>query len=231
MRPLDRRRLGEPAIAAMLTLLSAATATVLCAALEPFGWATLAVGRAASNTLLRLDRLRPGEWGFQEALLWAIGAVAGSLIAVGAAAGTGVELPWRSVAVELLVFSTFGFALESAARLTTHSRPAAPSWERPRRLLIWGSGPEAQVLLACLRLRPDRWTPVGYLDNDLNREEAMVDGLAVLGPLSALPRLAALHQVTELIVPGVDPPAEIGDYCGYAGVHVRTQLGAQALTP
>ncbi|MFD1146757.1 NeuD/PglB/VioB family sugar acetyltransferase [Saccharothrix hoggarensis] len=51
----------------------------------------------------------------------------------------------------------------------------------PRPLLLVGGGGLAREVLAAVRLTPDRWLPLGALDDDPARHGADLDGLPVLG--------------------------------------------------
>ena len=98
---------------------------------------------------------------------------------------------------------------------------AAQPLERPRRALIYGSGPEARELAARLRRDPQHWEPYGYLDEDLSRLQAVLDGLPVMGDLESLPRLARLHDVSDLFVAGPVQDERVEELAEYANVRVR----------
>ncbi|NUT51357.1 MAG: acetyltransferase, partial [Saccharothrix sp.] len=60
----------------------------------------------------------------------------------------------------------------------------------PRPLLLVGGGGLAREVLAAVRLTPDRWRPVGALDDDPARHGADLDGLPVLGGTELVHELA-----------------------------------------
>jgi sugar O-acyltransferase (sialic acid O-acetyltransferase NeuD family) len=51
----------------------------------------------------------------------------------------------------------------------------------PRQLLLVGGGGLAREVLAAVRLLPEKWKPIGALDDDPSRHGADLDGVAVLG--------------------------------------------------
>ncbi len=202
--------------------------------LSGFGWTlqglcAVLLGRLAALFSFRLDRLGWGEWGFEEALSWTLGAGVGGAIAavVGAAAAgaAGGSFFASLFAAETLVYWSGGMLLEGALRLRRPAAAQSKPLERPRRLLIYGSGAEARELAARLRRAPERWEPCGYLDEDLNRLQAMLDGLPVLGNLDSLPRLAQLHDVSDLFVAGPANDEAVDEIAGYANVRVRRGAG------
>ncbi|WP_199442693.1 NeuD/PglB/VioB family sugar acetyltransferase [Umezawaea beigongshangensis] len=56
----------------------------------------------------------------------------------------------------------------------------------PRPLLLVGGGGLAREVLAAVRLLPERWRPIGALDDDPARHGALLDGLPVLGGADVL---------------------------------------------
>jgi sugar O-acyltransferase (sialic acid O-acetyltransferase NeuD family) len=53
----------------------------------------------------------------------------------------------------------------------------------PRPLLLIGAGGLAREVLAAVRLLPEKWNPIGALDDDPSRHGADLDGVPVLGGL------------------------------------------------
>ena len=53
----------------------------------------------------------------------------------------------------------------------------------PRRLLLVGAGGLAREVLAAARAIPDKWDPIGALDDNPLRHGALLDGIPVLGPI------------------------------------------------
>jgi sugar O-acyltransferase (sialic acid O-acetyltransferase NeuD family) len=51
----------------------------------------------------------------------------------------------------------------------------------PRPLLLVGGGGLAREVLAAIRLMPEKWSPIGALDDDPSRQGADLDGITVLG--------------------------------------------------
>ena len=184
-------------------------------------WAVL-LGRLAALFSFRLDRLEWGEWGFEEGVTWTLAAGVGGAVAAAVSAAAG-RLVGPLFAAETLIYWSAGLMLEGGLRIRGSSCTAAPVLERPRRLLIYGSGPEARELAARLKRRPDRWEPYGYLDEDRSRLQATLDGLPVLGDLNALPRLARLYHVSDLFVPGKIGDDRIEELAELANVTLRAE--------
>ena len=58
----------------------------------------------------------------------------------------------------------------------------------------------SNYLLHSLRLNPESgFEPFGFLDDDPSYIEAILDGVPVLGSLNALPFLAELHDVRQVL--------------------------------
>ena len=210
-------------LAAPLAILPASIAPAMW--LADADWASqslLAVllGRLAAFASFRLDRLEWGEWGFEEAVTWTLATAAGGALAaaVSAAGGTLVA---NLLAAETMLHALAGLLLEGALRLRSRAADAPATLERPRRLLIYGSGPEARELAARLRRDPARWEPYGFLDDDLRRLQAVLDGLPVMGDLESLPRLARLHGVSDLFLTEPASDERVADLAAYANVRVR----------
>ncbi|MGM1061219.1 NeuD/PglB/VioB family sugar acetyltransferase [Saccharothrix sp. Mg75] len=64
----------------------------------------------------------------------------------------------------------------------------------PRPLLLVGGGGLAREVLAAVRLLPERWRPVGALDDDPARRGADLDGLPVIGGSDLV------HEMTDAAV-------------------------------
>ncbi len=211
---------APPAVA----LLSLALATWLAGeSWAPQAACAALLGRLATLASFRLDRLEWGEWGFEEALCWTLAAGVGGGIAA-AVSGAGGAFIANLVAAETLLYWGAGLWLEGAIRLRRRSAAGPAPLERPRRLLIYGSGPDARELAARLKRQSARWEPYGYLDDDLRRLQAMLDGLPVMGDLESLPRLAKLHGVSDLFLAGGVRDARIEEFAAYANVRVRAEF-------
>ena len=92
------------------------------------------------------------------------------------------------------------------------------------RTLVYGSSDQSVLVVRHLRRRADR-TVVGLLDDDADRHGLRTQGVEVLGDVEALPRLAARHDVDEVIVPvqgtGADERRRLAHTCAAAGLDCR----------
>ena len=92
------------------------------------------------------------------------------------------------------------------------------------RTLVYGSGDQSLLVVRHLRRRADR-TVVGLLDDDAARHGLQVQGVEVLGDAEGLPRLAARHDVDEVLVPvqgtGADERRRLAQVCAAAGIGCR----------
>ena len=91
-------------------------------------------------------------------------------------------------------------------------------------VLVYGSTDQSLLVVRHLRRRSDR-SVVGLIDDEAGRHGLRVQGVTVLGGTDLLPRLAATHDVEEVIVPlegtGSDERQRIADLCAAAGLGCR----------
>ena len=157
----------------------------------------LALGRLLATELFRLDRLRLGRWGFQDGLTWVIAAMSGSLLSGLGAVSAGFEIAPRMLVVDLFVFAAIGLAADAGVKL--HLGRSADGLSR-KPVFVYGVGPSQLALLRRLRMTPTSgFEPFGFLDDDPTYVEAILDGVPVLGTLNALPFLAELHDVRQVL--------------------------------
>jgi tetrahydrodipicolinate N-succinyltransferase len=83
----------------------------------------------------------------------------------------------------------------------------------PRPLLLVGGGGLAREVLAAVRLLPEKWKPIGVLDDDRSRHDIDLDGVPVTHVV-AMPHVLITHD------------AEIADGVTFAG---RASLGGNVV--
>ncbi len=70
-----------------------------------------------------------------------------------------------------------------------------------RRVLLYGAGGAGQLTLRLLRLHVQLGlTPVGFIDDDLEKRGLTAQGIAVLGTFDDLPRVCEEHAVEEVLI-------------------------------
>lgn len=158
---------------------------------HPWAALPLIVGaRAVATHAFRLDRLRWRDWTRDDDFIWHAAVLSGSVIAALAAGPLSVELPLSVAMVDALLF--LQCRLPAAAR---RAKIAETPVRDRQPALIYGAGRQGRLLLDELR-RPDSgFEPIGWLDDDPDKAEAVLSGLPVLGSIRSLPFLAELHGV------------------------------------
>jgi UDP-GlcNAc:undecaprenyl-phosphate GlcNAc-1-phosphate transferase len=95
-----------------------------------------------------------------------------------------------------------------------------------KRVLIYGAGDGGELLLReLINNRELGLHPVGFVDDDPQKQGRMIHGVKVLGPLERLQTLASEQQVDELVISTGKLEAErsemVSQLCANAGVHCR----------
>lgn len=105
-----------------------------------------------------------------------------------------------------------------------------------RRVLLYGAGKTGLLMLRALRQNAElELTPVGFIDDDLDKQGLAAQGLSVLGTCRDLPRICSEERVEEVLITTVRLPEarkeEVLDVCRALGVNCRTfNLSFQVLT-
>jgi FlaA1/EpsC-like NDP-sugar epimerase len=166
----------------------------------PGGWliADLLFGRTAAALAFRLDRLRWSEWGERDARLFVVAALSGTVLAAALGPSLLTAAVLRVLFVEALVYGVGGLVLADAlrARRRKHTTRRVPK-QRP--CLVYGSRGDSRRLAQQLLRDSAGLQPFAYLDEDPHLEETVVDGLPVLGCLEDLSRLAAVHEIGDVV--------------------------------
>jgi FlaA1/EpsC-like NDP-sugar epimerase len=178
----------------------------------------LLFGRAAAALAFRFDRLRWSEWGERDARLFVVAAVSGTALAAALAPSLLTAAVLRVLFVEALVYGVGGLVLADGLRARRRRSTARPvSVQRP--CLVYGSRGDSRLLAQQLMRDSAGLQPFAYLDEDPQLEETVVDGLPVLGCLDDLVRLAALHQIEDVVAAA--PSDDLTRAADEAGVRVH----------
>lgn len=87
-----------------------------------------------------------------------------------------------------------------AFRLLRNLLPTSPA-SNGRRVLIYGAGDAGELLLRELRNNPDlRYTPVGFIDDDLSKKDKVIHGLRVFAGNGGLQGICVQQGVEEVLI-------------------------------
>ena len=175
----------------------------------------LLFGRTAAALAFRLDRLRWSEWGERDVRLFVVAALSGTALAAALAPSLLTAVVLRLLFVEALVYGVGGLVLADVLRGRRRRNTASPVPEQ-RPCLVYGSRGEGRRLAQQMLRESDRLQPFAYLDEDPQLEETVVDGLPVLGCLEDLVRLAAVHNIEDVVA--VAPSEDLMRAADEAGV-------------
>lgn len=186
----------------------------------PGGWliADLLFGRTAAALAFRLDRLRWSEWGERDARLFVVATLSGTALAAALAPSLLTAAVLRVLFVEALVFGVGGLVLADALRARRRKGAVCPVLEQ-RPCLVYGSRGDSRRLAQQLLRDSTGLQPFAYLDEDPHLEETVVDGLPVLGCLEDLVRLAAIHQIEDVVAAA--PSEDLTRAAGEAGLLIH----------
>ena len=102
--------------------------------------------------------------------------------------------------------------------------------EPATRTILIGAGEAGVAVARQLRLRPDLGLdPVGFVDDDPNKQGQRIHNLDVLGGVDDLPELIATHEPEQLLIciqtPSADLVRQLGEMAATAGIEVRKVAG------
>lgn len=107
----------------------------------------------------------------------------------------------------LLVVALYGYRLFLKVRAENRSPAQIPT-------LIVGANDTGEQLVGQLMRDPGLpYTPVGFLDDDLSKQGALIHGIKVLGTIQDLPQVARLKGAQMVLIPHPSEPTngEVGD--------------------
>lgn len=138
----------------------------------------------------------------------------------------GGMIPRTVFVLDLLLTGTLAMAARNSFRSLDRLRQRLRS-ENGIPVLLYGAGPEADVVLDALRLRREgsQFQPVGFLDDHEDRG-TLIHGVPVLGSTRDLATILARTQCRNLILAAPLPAAPVGRellrLCDEAGIEVLT---------
>ena len=94
------------------------------------------------------------------------------------------------------------------------------------RMLILGAGEAGEMVLRSLQQQRNKSTPIGFLDDDPQKQRMLIHGVRILGVIDKLPEILRIFRVKEVIIAIPNFPVEkmrrVVDVCQKAGVKSRT---------
>ncbi|WP_448544234.1 polysaccharide biosynthesis protein [Roseiflexus sp.] len=135
------------------------------------------------------------------------------------------------------IFVLSALTLTALPRLMMHARfqPSPRRWHRQsgNRVLIMGAGEAGAMIVQSMRLARQNNIIVGFVDDNPHKRGVRINGAPVLGDRHDIPRLAAEHQINEVIIAMPSAPGktirEIVAICERAGVRARIIPGIAEL--
>lgn len=179
---------------------------------------TLLFGRTAAALAFRFDRLRWSEWGERDARFFVVATLCGTGLAATLTPNSLTQAVLRVLFVEALIYGVGGLVLADALR-ARRQKNATLAIPEQRPCLVYGSRGVSRLLAQQLLRDSTGLQPFAYLDEDPQLEETVVDGLPVLGCLEDLVRLAAVHQIEDVVAAA--PSAGLAQAAEEAGVRIH----------
>jgi FlaA1/EpsC-like NDP-sugar epimerase len=123
----------------------------------------------------------------------------------------------------------FAFRLVEQKRRREHRRHASRRG-REKRVLVMGAGSAGAMMVKEMQANPQLGlAPVGFLDDDKNKQGVRIHGVPVLGDREQIPDLVQAHDVAEVIIAMPTAPGsairDILAVCNNAGIPARTVPG------
>ncbi len=180
--------------------------------------ASLLFGRTTAALAFRFDRLRWSEWSERDARFFAVATICGAGLAAALSPNLLSQTALRVLFVEALVYGVGGLALADLLR-ARRRKSGDRVFTEPRPCLVYGSRGAGRQLAQQLLNESAGLRPFAYLDEDPLLEATIIDGLPVLGCLEDLQRLAAVHNITDVVAAA--PSEDLIRAAEEAGVRVH----------
>jgi FlaA1/EpsC-like NDP-sugar epimerase len=124
--------------------------------------------------------------------------------------------------LSLILIGGSRFALRILAEQSTMARPDGKS----RHVLIVGAGDAGALMVRELQKSPQlNLTPVGFLDDDLSKQNHVIYGVKVIGAVNDLATAIDVHRINEVIIAIPSAPGRlvrmVNDVCRLKGIPSR----------
>ena len=144
------------------------------------------------------------------------------------------SIPLIDILLTLVVIAAPRLALLLWSQNSGRSARASATPQAQQRVLIAGAGQAGTLILRELRANPQTGLiPMGFVDDDPDKQGMLIHRLRVLGGRTAIPVLVREHHVEQVIIamPSAAGKAirEIVDICEAAGVRARIIPGMYEL--
>ena len=144
------------------------------------------------------------------------------------------SVPFIDILVTLVLIAAPRLALRVWAQNTRRQAKSDGPAHPIQHVLIAGAGEAGTMVLRELRANPQTGLiPVGFVDDDPDKQGVVIHRMRVLGHREAIPELARLHRVDQVIIAMPTAPGktvrEIADICETAGIRARIIPGMYEL--
>lgn len=106
--------------------------------------------------------------------------------------------------------------------------------KRSRRVLVVGAGDAGALVVREMQKKPDLLqTPVGFLDDDPDKQKQQIHGIPVVGTLDDLSRILTLRHIDEVVIAIPSAPGrvirQVAEVCTQKDIPFRTMPGLYEL--
>jgi FlaA1/EpsC-like NDP-sugar epimerase len=144
--------------------------------------------------------------------------------------GVFTGLPRSVLGIDFMLSLIFVGGVRFALRIRAESRAPQPKNGKTRKVLVIGAGDAGALVVRELQKnRQSNLEPVGFLDDDLGKQQHEIYGVQVIGTLTDLHDILEKDNVDEVIIAIPSAPGRVvrlvADVCRSKGVPFRTMPG------
>ncbi len=136
-------------------------------------------------------------------------------------------------AFSIMIVGGLRFSIRTLREISIQNTIAQSEGPR-RRVLVIGAGDAGETLMReIVRIYGRRYQPIGFVDDNPNKQGERIHDVPVLGPISSIPELAAKEKIDEIIlaIPTLSGRElrKIVEVCTPTGAQLRTVPGVDNL--